>query len=272
MRTYLINLDRSPERLARMDRILGELGLDYERVPAIDGLALPEAEICRHNEVALQPLSAGEIGCFLSHRAAWMRMVEAGLPHALILEDDLHFSEAARSFLAREDWIPGDADIVKIETTGRRTVLGRTGIAIGTGHSLSVLRGKHYCTGGYVISLACARRLVEEHASIPMPVDEFLFNPESLLFGSLRVYQMVPALCIQAVMHSGIRSPAFLASQIAAGRAEAKPRFSRQEKAKREALRIVGQARGWIAAHRLNIFSDRIKVRVDFGCERHHSR
>ena len=265
MKTYLINLDRSPERLARMDRIFRSLSLEYERVPAVDGRSLAEAEIRRHNRVAREPLSAGEIGCFLSHRAAWVRVVEAGVPHAAVMEDDLHLCRAARSFLSSDEWIPADADIVKVETNGRRIVVDRTEIGIGAGHSLTLLRGPHNGTGGYIISLDCARRLIERDAAMLMPVDKFLFNPQSPLFGSLRIYQILPALCIQELIHNRARAQGFLASQIAYGRKQDKPRLSRWEKLKRETLRLKHQLRSWIAAHRLNIFSDRIKVRVAFG-------
>jgi hypothetical protein len=37
MNRYLINLDRSPERLARMRTIFEAMGLDFERVAAVDG-------------------------------------------------------------------------------------------------------------------------------------------------------------------------------------------------------------------------------------------
>ncbi len=35
-------------------------------------------------------LSAGEVGCFLSHRACWQRIVDEGWDYALIVEDDFH--------------------------------------------------------------------------------------------------------------------------------------------------------------------------------------
>ncbi|MDE4132389.1 glycosyltransferase family 25 protein [Phaeobacter sp. QD34_3] len=35
------------------------------------------------------PLSPGEVGCFLSHRTCWQRIVDEGWDHALIVEDDL---------------------------------------------------------------------------------------------------------------------------------------------------------------------------------------
>lgn len=40
------------------------------------------------------PLTAGEVGCFLSHRQCWERIVSEGLEFALIAEDDLALDPA----------------------------------------------------------------------------------------------------------------------------------------------------------------------------------
>lgn len=88
----LLNLRRSPERLAEAARALGALGLAFERIEAIDGSSLGEAELRRHAPEAprafFKTLMPGEVGCALTHRAALARIVEAGWPCALVLEDD----------------------------------------------------------------------------------------------------------------------------------------------------------------------------------------
>ena len=40
---YLINLDRSPDRLARMQARFDEIGAAFVRIPAVDGKALSDA-------------------------------------------------------------------------------------------------------------------------------------------------------------------------------------------------------------------------------------
>ena len=37
LEVYVINLDRSPERMADMKKKLSALGLEYKRIPAVDG-------------------------------------------------------------------------------------------------------------------------------------------------------------------------------------------------------------------------------------------
>jgi glycosyl transferase, family 25 len=42
MQVYVINLDRRPDRLAEISQRLDALGLTFTRVPAVDGLTLPD--------------------------------------------------------------------------------------------------------------------------------------------------------------------------------------------------------------------------------------
>ena len=65
-----------------------------EILPAIDGGALSEQEISQvyvrqlHAPRFYFNLNRAEIGAFLSHRAAWRRIVEEGLDYAIVFEDD----------------------------------------------------------------------------------------------------------------------------------------------------------------------------------------
>jgi glycosyl transferase family 25 len=92
---YVINLDRSAERLARISAALQAVGIAFERIPAIDASNLKpadsenayDAEANRRNYLA--PLSPQEIACFLSHRRAWQTFLKSSeAPFAVFLEDD----------------------------------------------------------------------------------------------------------------------------------------------------------------------------------------
>jgi len=93
-RCYLINLDRSPERLDAMHSRLTGLGIEYERVPGVDGRALEDAEFqqyTRENRY-YKALNRGEVGCYLSHNKALQYFLDSGARFALILEDDGEFA------------------------------------------------------------------------------------------------------------------------------------------------------------------------------------
>ncbi|MBR1608613.1 MAG: glycosyltransferase family 25 protein [Kiritimatiellae bacterium] len=108
MKIYVINLDRSPERLAETKRQLDAAGLPFERFPAVDGRALSPAE----RREACPPLRfwlangfrsvlPGEIGCALSHRGVWERIADGPGDVAAVFEDDAVLdADALRDVLA----------------------------------------------------------------------------------------------------------------------------------------------------------------------------
>lgn len=92
-KTFLINLERSPHRLADAKVQLDSLGMPFERISAVDGTKLTEAEkACFDQDKAKKryhyDLTWGEIGCYLSHIRCWQRIVDEQLDYAIVLEDD----------------------------------------------------------------------------------------------------------------------------------------------------------------------------------------
>lgn len=96
----MINLERRPDRLHKMESNFMEMGLQVEVLTAVDGKELTDAKLKElgvkfldgyadpyHN----RPMTKGEIGCFLSHYQIWEEMVKRELNEVLILEDDLRF-------------------------------------------------------------------------------------------------------------------------------------------------------------------------------------
>ena len=91
---YLLNLDRSPDRLARAGSALRAAGLDPVRVPGVDGATLTDeqralADPRATRRVTGRALSDGEVGCYLGHLRALRGMLEDGASHALVCEDDV---------------------------------------------------------------------------------------------------------------------------------------------------------------------------------------
>jgi glycosyl transferase, family 25 len=89
--TFLINLDRSTDRLTRMQAEFARVGMDFERFCAVDGLNLPDDRkpyFCDAEGVLVSRLTPGEIGCYASHIGVWKRIVAMGVPAALVCEDD----------------------------------------------------------------------------------------------------------------------------------------------------------------------------------------
>ena len=116
----VINLRGSTERLKKSAAELAAAGLAFERLEAVDGRLLPQAELARlapwDRGAFFKPLSPGEVGCYLSHLAALERIVREGWPRALVLEDDFllgpDFAAQLRDLLASGRPVP---DIIKLE-------------------------------------------------------------------------------------------------------------------------------------------------------------
>ncbi|MCK7459107.1 glycosyltransferase family 25 protein [Idiomarina aminovorans] len=92
---FLINLDRSVERLNNAAGQLDSAGVDFERISAVDGKTLENELINKvfDDKMAQKryhyDLTLGEMGCYLSHVKCWEKIIEDGLDFAVILEDDL---------------------------------------------------------------------------------------------------------------------------------------------------------------------------------------
>jgi GR25 family glycosyltransferase involved in LPS biosynthesis len=87
---YVINLARTPERLATFLKQNADCGLDFRRFEAADGAAIDEAEAVRRNLIKRGTTwrTPATIGVALSHRNLWEATIVEDRPR-LIFEDDV---------------------------------------------------------------------------------------------------------------------------------------------------------------------------------------
>lgn len=88
MKTYLINLDRQPERFASATHELESVGLSPSRVNAIDMFDLE-----MNDEYFV---TSGVRACWLSHLKVLQLIADSEEPRALILEDDIEILDIKR--------------------------------------------------------------------------------------------------------------------------------------------------------------------------------
>lgn len=200
MKCYLINLDRSKDRLEQMKTEFGQLGLTFERVPAVDGRLLSQEQIdaltppVRRWEIPIPP---GEIGCFLSHRKCFEIIANGEDEYAAVFEDDIVLSTQAQKVLSSSAWIPADADLIKVETFRTVILVDSPAEIAGTNCKYARLLSKHLCTGGYIVSRDAARRMLAFMGQVSVPVDNLMFDPAYEMFAHFNIYQVYPALCKQ---------------------------------------------------------------------------
>ncbi|MFD2056222.1 glycosyltransferase family 25 protein [Mesorhizobium calcicola] len=199
MKCLVINLDRSQDRLAHITSEFAHIGIDFERVAAVDAQGrsdLAETPM-RLNPLTQLPLTNTEIACFLSHKACWAKIADGDDAYGVVFEDDVIFCENAGAMLADASWIPADAEIVKLETFFRKTRLAWRRSPAGHGFSTSRLLGAHVGAAGYILSRQAARDLIDGTAEFGSPVDQILFNPSFAPSPGKAICQLVPALCVQ---------------------------------------------------------------------------
>ncbi|WP_052691765.1 glycosyltransferase family 25 protein [Teredinibacter purpureus] len=172
--TFLINLDKSEDRLRLCTKALNDINVKFERISAVYGGDLTEQEIAHFGTTEKhsyhKTLNAGEIGCYLSHRKAWELIVDRQLDFALILEDDFH---------------PENADMTEvidllgaiktpwhyIKLAGRKKRLDAIFSASVGDMKYNLLRKVPTLTCAQAVSLDGARRLLESTQRFSRPID-----------------------------------------------------------------------------------------------------
>jgi glycosyl transferase family 25 len=160
--TVVINLDRSSDRLATMRAQADSHSLPFDRIRAIDGLALPadmRAEFLDERGGIASKLIVGEVGCYASHMRAWEMVIDGRQPHALVLEDDVIF--LAPNFAAIVDAAvsncPAGWDVIHLCATTKRRRIRVAQLDAEHGLDRFVQLPINACA--YVVSKAGARKL-----------------------------------------------------------------------------------------------------------------
>ncbi|MFT6269027.1 MAG: glycosyl transferase family 25 [Alphaproteobacteria bacterium] len=172
---FLINLARSEDRLEHSEKQLNALGIEFERLEAIDGATLTEAQIHQHYDETAnlklykKNLSAGEIACYLSHRKAWKRIIDDNLDYAVILEDD---SAADSNFIALHSALSKlrNWDYIRIANFPQKYTINER-IDVDSAHELVHFNQIPINTAAQVVSMKGAKQLYSQTTHFCRPVD-----------------------------------------------------------------------------------------------------
>jgi glycosyl transferase, family 25 len=198
MKAYCINLDRRPDRLEHMTVEFQRAGIPFARISAVDAQDPAVAAAAGSVPLSMQKarISPGAYACLQSHRLAWHRMLQEGHSHAAVFEDDVLLAPDI-GFLGTEDWVPPDADVVKLETFRTRVQLSRRRQTAVPGWDLARMISAQVGAAAYVLRAKTAMRLLAVTESLCEPVDQMLFNGAYGFSDHAVIYQMIPAPAVQ---------------------------------------------------------------------------
>jgi len=176
---FILHLERAANRKAAVEDLRQALPVASEVLPAVDGAKLSPAEVQavyrRARFAPRYPFALGlpEIGAFLSHRAAWRRIVDDRLDFAFVFEDDAALDAplfaGLLEFLAaeRRAWEYALLPAAGLEPAGE-IVASRGGFA------LLKPRAPPLRAIGQAVSRAAAERLLAATLPFDRPVDTLL--------------------------------------------------------------------------------------------------
>lgn len=163
----VINLDRSPERLAFMQAQADRIGFDIDRIPGVDGLNVPPelANYFTHIQKNKPPIIAdGAVGCYASHLRAYQRIQDAGAPCGLVLEDDVQLPDNLPEVLDEIlHSLPAGWDFVHLAHRPTRAV--KPLVALSSGAAIVRYSRIPPNAAGYLMSAAGAAKLLNPNIS-----------------------------------------------------------------------------------------------------------
>ena len=178
---FVLSLEGDEARRAPLLNSLAAMGFEPEVLIGVDGRnGLPdwaEAEVDRNfgwswDHRPSQHLTDGELACALSHVRAYQKIVNEGLPGAIIFEDDAIVSETLKPFIAVRGYEAGEMVLLGHHHTYVHR-FSKTRLCKGAvGHRLVATRAY---THGYALTRGAAAYIVDRalpiHARADWPCD-----------------------------------------------------------------------------------------------------
>jgi len=218
MKVWVINLARSPQRLAQVSVRLAELGVEWERFDAVDDAQLSPAERARGFSAlgwwccTLMPPARGQLGCALSHYGIYRRMLAEGLDKVCVLEDDVILDDRFPQALAWVDehldtsrpivalFSDHDGHAGRVTLPGIKRELPLVGSRVPRDRNSTELdvhlepSDWDWCAEGYVVTKAAARAMLKDN--YPLRVMNDIWE-RWLNQGVIELFHVRPTVCSQ---------------------------------------------------------------------------
>ncbi|MCC6888149.1 MAG: glycosyltransferase family 25 protein [Hyphomicrobiales bacterium] len=181
---FVINLDRSPDRLQSAGEQCAAVGLRWQRVSAIDATTLPEVpradyDVARFEWHVGRKIDPTEIAFAFSHLKAIRAFLDSPARFGLIVEDDFNIldrNEFCRTLAALAD-DPDSWDLVRLSCSSSRYPLPVKIKRLTARHDLAAPLMKFSCAAAYLLNRRAAAALSTTLLPIDDPFDHLLDNP-----------------------------------------------------------------------------------------------
>lgn len=182
---YIVNLKKDKEKKQHMQELCQKFNLEIEFIEAIYGKELSTHELellysdFKANKKLGRSLSQAEIGCALSHKKIYQKIIDENISEALILEDDIEFDKSLLDILNIKENFNDNWDVILL---GHHTRNSRDIDTLSSFWQKKDLIGDYkllrpceigYGTYGYLITQNGAKKLLKELSIIEKPIDHF---------------------------------------------------------------------------------------------------
>tara|TARA_B100001093_G_C26774895_1_gene991884 strand:+ start:596 stop:1483 length:888 start_codon:yes stop_codon:yes gene_type:complete len=199
-KVYVINMKKDISRMSKLKKQAKKSNLNLVRYEAVNGRKLDLEDLIKNNIVKINKYSfpnhnkngrdslMGSIGCALSHKNIWKKLVKSKDNNYLILEDDVIIPKNFQSkFDKITNQIKGDWDII---FCGGSRIFGEK-------ISKNIIRGifngnswRNCGLFGYVINKKSAKKLIK----MTSPISNYIDVQLNQNFNKLKVYYLTPQI------------------------------------------------------------------------------
>jgi GR25 family glycosyltransferase involved in LPS biosynthesis len=188
---YLINLDRSSDKLANAIKNFHDVGLPFHRIAGVDGSTLDMANMEKFAvKKAIEEnewLTPGAIGAAISHYSAYKNLLNSEAEWGLVVEDDVEFSPDVVSVLNSAIRVVNKTDVFLLYFHGDEKSYSQcVNIKVDERHSFyaaSTVWG-NYSGGAYLIHRDVAQRLHDYVFPVHVTADSWgIFHQFGVIHG-----------------------------------------------------------------------------------------
>lgn len=191
---WVINLDRSKDRLKNISDNFSKYGVHFKRFSAIDGKTLSKDKIESYTTPACRSIlcNYGVVGCAMSHIKMWEQLAkDVTTDYYVILEDDAFIDEKFPTIINDLEGIMKSKDIDILNLHCRINVKSLTG---------DLVSHKGYTFGrvffplqftGYILSKPGAKKILKAIGKINYHID-FQLAFHNLRFNNINYYMCHP--------------------------------------------------------------------------------